>query len=868
MSFDWQTEEQNWNERPRRAAEATTAADEQFTGPGRDTANPERESSEPGIRRRNPRVFLFIITVAILLVAATGMIYRQVERRLAEARQRVEAEVLASHETVLNAARAGDDELFTGFLSGRDPEWAAAQLRQVREGVFSDRLAFGLNQPAGRTAPITPTLTLSADLRSAELSAPYVYTVEVGSGLSETITLTQTAIYRRGPDRWLLAPPDPEFWGEARSMDGRLARVSYPARDAQVAGRLARDMEAALSDFCASLAGDCFPLAIQLSSDATTLADRSGWPRQLLGGSEIILPAPTLLGLPIDESSYRAVSRLYAARVVSAAAANYSGWGCCENVLFYSVFNQALLNRLGLQVWPVNGESYESVVNSAAPLAALEGLWSAGGYDPSTAEIELLRTFVDFLVNEAGTMPIAEAQRLLADDSRVAFWSWLSEVTGHQYGSPAEFERAWIGYTVSRRPAAAVPVPLPRQDLQLICRAPGAIRSALYHFDPQDGEFVRESELAGLDDPMLAALPGRDGVVVFGRNRSADATPPYIWRDGRATTIQFEGEIQTGFVPLPPVAADSGLRFFLDTPSPATLFASLAPEECTATGCRARTHIGAPLMSPDRDRWLLVVGSPFASSSRRFQSLVYLADENGESVNIVEVGWSPFWLDGHTFGYLTLDLQPTSRNTTLRVIELSTAAEGDPPIDQTPAITSAENLFTSANLAELNRFTAGASIAIDNVTPDIEGENLFIFTANPLQPDAPGRMLVYNLLNETFEPRFAIEGEPFDYRRAYSFSPDGRWVAVAALQSQSDAGGDTQWAVYVHALDGTITRRYSLVADDAWPANWLVDWSADGQWLSLTGGGYVRLIAPAANYSMPLVFNDRSCSAAVWVNEE
>ncbi len=44
--------------------------------------------------------------------------------------------------------------------------------------------------------------------------------------------------------------------------------------------------------------------------------------------------------------------------------------------------------------------------------------------------------------------------------------------------------------------------------------------------------------------------------------------------------------------------------------------------------------------------------------------------------------------------------------------------------------------------------------------------------------------------------------------------------------------------------------------------------SPDGRWLALATGGYVRLIAPDQNDTLPLVFDDLDCAAAVWVNEE
>lgn len=56
-----------------------------------------------------------------------------------------------------------------------------------------------------------------------------------------------------------------------------------------------------------------------------------------------------------------------------------------------------------------------------------------------------------------------------------------------------------------------------------------------------------------------------------------------------------------------------------------------------------------------------------------------------------------------------------------------------------------------------------------------------------------------------------------------------------------------------------------LRAGETWPAHWLSDWSADGRWLALTTDGYVRLVAPQEDYTLPIILPDTACSAAVWV---
>ena len=177
-------------------------------------------------------------------------------------------------------------------------------------------------------------------------------------------------------------------------------------------------------------------------------------------------------------------------------------------------------------------------------------------------------------------------------------------------------------------------------------------------------------------------------------------------------------------------------------------------------------------------------------------------------------------------------------------------------------------LLSTADLAAMGVVISGTSVHIDRVMPDPTGENLFIFTANPLQPDVPGLALVYNLISKTTTTMFEIHDEPYEYRRAYGLSPDGRWLVVSALRDSFDGNDETQWAVYVHAVESARAFDYTITAAGDWPADWLLDWSNDGRWLAITTGGYVRLVAPDMNLSFPVIFEDLNCTAAAWVNEE
>ena len=443
MSFDWQTEDRDWEDRepPRhsrpRPADLPPLNEALFDAPEEpaDVAAPARRARRP----------LFLLAIAALVVALAVVLTWQLQRRATAAQTRLTEEIAASHETVLEAARRGDGELFVSFLSGRDRAWAEAQEQLVRGGGFLDRSAFGLAlSPA---VPVSPTVSLSPDLRAAELTRPQSYTLAVGNGLTETITLQQTAVYRLGPDRWLFAPPDDAFWGETASVGGRAVRVTYPARDADVAEPLAREVDAALAEFCRYLGEECPQLHLVLSTDPASLSAYDPLASTWTGGSEIVMPTPTLFGRPTDDAGQRALTRAYAARVVSAASANFSGWQCCDDALFYGALLDAQLYRLGLQPWPVGAAEYERLAREPELLRAMERLWQRS--EVTAEERWLAYTLVDFLVTRS-TIPIAYIQRMLLNDIDMPYWEWITRATGGLYGSQDDFERDFLRYAAER----------------------------------------------------------------------------------------------------------------------------------------------------------------------------------------------------------------------------------------------------------------------------------------------------------------------------------------------------------------------------------------------------------------------------------
>lgn len=885
MSFDWRTEELESDEKTRLAAGQTATAEPLFTRP-----KPKRKSNRLKRRAGNPAV---IAVVLLLLAALGGLIFKQIDARAAEGRRRVEAEVLASHETLLRAARAEDVELFAVFLSGSDAEWTRAQKQLVLRGKFTDRSAFGLYSLNDDSTIITPTLTFTPDLRSAEVVTRQRYAV-ANSEAEETITLERTTIFRRGADRWLLSSPEPTFWGEMVTAEGRYVRLRYPSRDAVVAERLASDLNAVLSELCAGSAGRCLPLMVNLSTHSDDLAAYVN-PALLLQGGEVTLPTPTLFGAPVDEAGYRALYREYAVRVVSAAVANYTGWACCEDALFYSELLEAQLYELGLRPWPVTTMNFERLIENPA---LVDRLWDGTTVAPRHSDIWPIHALADFLTREIEHVSILEMQRLLLAENTLSYWDWINRVTKGKYYSRNEFDRALLRYAVEHRTATSPPIPLPDQDLQLMCWVGDAPRPSLFRYELSSGALLHELELASIEAPVIAALPARDGVVVSGRSPGGAAQTPFVWRDGQVTEIAFAAAPQTDFVLTPPEPGRPPLLFFHDTPAASLRYALLPLESCVGgQTCWAQAIPGAPTLSPDNEHSLIALGGPGPQSEGQWQSILFLGDEQGRLGIPLGPGASPFWLDNDTFGYVVLQgegrqsvvvrdvlagvgaTSPGGSPLVARTFYVSGAqqpevkggsASGAPDSADSPAVSEPRELLNTTDLENIPYLDPAADRTIDRVLLNPNAPQLFIITTNARQPGGLSYVIDYDLADRSMTARFSFNSAPADDRRHYDFSPDGRWLVVGEPRRSLAPFAGAAWELFLHGIGDLaslgLTLNQMIVNESLGPADWLIDWSADGRWLALTTNGYIRLVAPGENYTLPLILDDASCAAAVWVN--
>jgi hypothetical protein len=386
--------------------------------------------------------------IFILLVAAIGLSsYYALGRRVGETQAVITDDVLASHELVQTAVNQADVELLTLLLSGRDNRWLAAQRELLAARLLFDHRPLGLQRQPG-AAP-TPEVSLKPNLTEAEVMTDQPFTIQVGNGVTETVILRQTTVYRLGQDqRWLLAPADYNFWGDWRTRDGRYLTLTYPARDAEVAERLARYLEAKQAEICAHDPFLRCPegriLHITLATDPTSLVQLADPIVMLAGSQHLSLPAPSLVGTPQDEAAYRALFRGYAAYLLP----TLNGLRCCRGALFYQALWAKQLSRHALRPWPLAPTDYNRIYDDPVQLADLDRLWS----EPPQQEFTLdeywaVYALVDFLLQLAPTESPARMQQMLA--SAPDLFTWMQRISGNQLSRPA-LEQAWLNYVYER----------------------------------------------------------------------------------------------------------------------------------------------------------------------------------------------------------------------------------------------------------------------------------------------------------------------------------------------------------------------------------------------------------------------------------
>ena len=857
-NFEWQQEDEDWHE----------------------------SLSQPAPEPLKPKRRLYIVAVFVMALLAAGLVlYRQVNEQLRQTETAVQTDILASHNLVQTAAATGDFELFLSVLSGRLPSWTDAQREALSAGVLYDRELWGL-ELAARAPSILATsdlataasLTMSSDLREAELRFPLTYQSTSATGVSETIVLSQTAVYRQGGRSWLLAPPTSQFWGGWQTNKGKRLTLIYPDRDAELAEKLAVDLEQIIQRICTEPdlpdCADDAAYAIRLDTHPESLVEAVD-KRNLFGEQPYLnLPAPTLLGLPVDDAGYEALVRAYSVPLVTAVFAELVGWECCGHAPVFQALAGYELDRLGIQPWPVTTDFHARALRESISLEDLNNLWRQYEFTSSLEENWHLYAALDFLLNKYPDLTPAHLLEDINNQSNLSIW--LSDAlnrAGYQTrGRMVGLETLnseWWHYAYTQTLLAQnndpPPLPLPEQNMLLLCMSDEnydvSTTMSLVQFDQQTE--IWTGLWAGNGFLLINPLLNDDGVIL--QTFAMEETETWqteIWQfGGERTTLISEDYMSISLGQFDPTG-QYAVIFIGEAEQVAPQPNLIDIASCSEGTCDIVPLPGLPYWSPDGRQTIVADvdiidnsvflrnGSMILLDASQLPDMVdlWLGDETGqisespEQAAVIGQGYSPFWVDDDTIGYVRLQ------------------EDGEPAVVLNSL--NGDSLRTVLTLADIQNAVpagVGGPDSIRYVITHPAAPDLLVVAAL----DALGRevtVFTYDVASGGLDLRLQSLVHPF---HTLGFSPNGRWLVLTGLGENQRGDIST---LYVHDIENDETRTY-ISENASFVLTPLYDWSADGNWLLfLVDDRVLSMAAPAYDYQRVLAHEQGNCTAMTWIN--
>lgn len=815
---------------------------------------PQAPDEAPEPPARQPRRWPWVLVALLLLIAVALVVNRQLRQRVTDTENRIEDELAATQTIVERAARDADADILTPFLSGRDLDWTAAYNDLARQGLLNNLTALGIiSEPAGTEVA---EVRLADDLLSAEVDTLRTYQVSSPLGMTTTVTYRLTNVYRRSSDRWLLAPPEPEFWGaEGMAREGRV-RVAFPSRDSELARKIALLVDDGLAEFCSRLESAACPpdlrLAIRLSSDPASLL-ASADPRTIFeSGRRVVLPSPSYFGLPADNASQETLLRGYAAQALSALIADLSDWPCCDHGLFFRALVDAELRSLGLRAWPLKPIQYEALLATELELTAHRANWYNQWLSPDDADDEWPAAYaiVEFALEQGSHEPLELMKQL--DGS--SFRAWLLKVLGSEPEAP-DVNGAWLRFVYERSLSiqAADARPPINQDIHLLCWSNETRPEAsLYRYKVSTGEWQVDGVWEGFT--FMHPLPGEAGAILQIFGPEDDQT--LIWREGRAQEFSPDPSQSSRWS----ILANEGLsdpqgRYLIALDQVMLLRSEdylpvlyLVPmQECGAEGsCRSHRLPGYPIWSPDGNHMItMAIDGPLF---RDHPVQLSLADGQGNVLRNLGEGRQPGWLNDDAYAYGRSD--GTIVAASIDDGELEVVLEKADLLETLPDGMQPR----SADLDQIALGPSNSKLATLSAVSDSRSlERTYFFTYDYGQDQLEFILVLENVRAGLLE-----------------FTQDGRWLVIRSLES-TGSGGSQPWSyTFYNVEDGQLRA----VADEPRGPDADIGLSADGNWLLRSFDGFIDLVAlpldVGGGYPYHAVVNHDfvGCREAAWVSPE
>ena len=818
------------------------------------------------------RPYWTLAIIGTLLLVAAAVVYWQVQNRVEAAMVDVRSDLLSTHNLVNRAVEMQDVDLLAPLLSGRDMIWTRNQEQMMRDDGLFGRSVLGLPlaQPPTTLAEDDERLValeLSPDLNSAELQFVELYRFG-----DEEVPLQQTAVYRRGRDRWLMAPPEDEFWGGWKTINIEEMSFVFAERDADLGKQLAADLNSRILQRCHQAEDfdcpDLSQLSVRFDTDVATLVALSD-PAVIYDAKlRLELPSPTLVGIPVDDAGYDALLRAYEAQIFTAVLGEAIGYECCHHAPVVQAVTDYYLADIGLKPWPVSVTTFSEIANDILTIERLN--WSKDSFlSPWDEDFPYVYSFVDFLMSTEPTKTPVEMLRQLRREQSLP--GVLAEMFEGRYGEGVYIQdvviRDWWIYARAQAQETAQqrPLPLPYQDLLLSCDASNYSAdvpfSRLLRFDTASGEWQEDTDQVGI--MFLNPLPQDNGAILQSIDFETNIWQSYIWENGEIRRmVADEFLLSLG-------QTDSSGRYVVAfTGSPET--EQFQPTlfdlgSCDENGCTATAINDMPIWSPNAEHSLLInsnifedsvfaIGNRVASFNSMYEFVpvsIVLGDSLGnpmlDRANLIGEGSMPFWLTDEMFGYIAIVDDPTNPVQELRIGEIDDL--------QTRPLISATNLLYAIPADE-----RPVRLTMRYAMP------------NPANPDMLAVMASYQQNGYLFtvdrvsgEVQLRLQAQ-LQAQHLFGFSPDGRYLVVSANPEGERNDMGIFNAIYVHDLAANETEVFETGLTSFMPA-FTFDWSANGDWLAFSySDGFVWLYAPEYDYQELLAHDAGECASLAWVN--
>lgn len=811
MSFHWQTDDE---------------ADE---------ALHSEESGPPG----NPRLrrAMWILGALALIAVGAFLAWRTVQQRAEATEARVEADVLSTHELARQAAGDGDEEIYLSVTAQEDDAWRETQQALLRQDLLFAGAAQYYDLTPQSSAPHRSDVILDANFSQATVHS---YQNFVLSRPDEVVTLRQAQSYRLAEGGWRVAPPPRDFWSTQILLHGNALSLQYPERDEAVALRLMSQLERLIPEMCALPGLQCpsdMHITVRLLPDPATLVDATG-PEAYLSGAtmrddiEIELPAPSLVGQPLDNQAQAIVVRAYAARTIAPLINSLSNYECCARGLLARAIVERQLYHLGLRPWPLSADDYEALMEEGMTLGNALVLQAREATTPLPETWRQMLSLVEFL---EASLPSEELLSYMG----ASFDYWLLRAR-----EPGDFVVQWTEYVYARSRSAQLAAdldPLPAGTVQLTCFESGAVAVQEYVLQGAGWQHgLTHATPEGWQVEAVFSLPADYGHVIkeSQRDDGGQRVARYVWRYTGGSNVLFQ---TTG--------DDEGARLFsqYDGSAPHWRYTVLSPDHtalrtsleqewwqldltvCDGGDCEGQEHVARPRWSPDGAQLLLEV-RPETRAWGRDDLTLFRAGNRGENAVEVGRGFAPTWLGVSNYAFLR-----AARAESGHELLVAATRDDNPHVVATSAdfVALLEEELPGAQALQLERLQVSPRdqrlILVQATHPspitDVESDS-FLFAAR-LSPDMQAL--------ERIDLLFHSDGD-LDFR----LSPNGRRVAVSE---------ENQWTV----VDLQSGARQTLGAPGA-PA-----WSPDGEWLAQSRDYHIMLHAPALDYKRPIVHELGDC---------